>query len=224
VERSWLRAAGVAVSQAQPLRVLEQGLEELGIAPAPAVLQALLRLAAMVVEWGRRMNLTGHRSEEAVVRRLVLDAAALLTHAPPFRSLADLGSGAGFPGVPIAILRPAVQVTLVDSRERRHHFQRALLRELGLSNVRALRGRLESLAPIPHQAVVAQALAPAARALRWMLPWAEPGGWLLLPGAEHAPESIAIEGVSEERVVRYRVPLGGPERSLWVGRRLPEPR
>jgi 16S rRNA (guanine527-N7)-methyltransferase len=180
--------------------------------------EALLRLAEMVESWGRRINLSGHRTVEGVIRRLVLEAAALMLEAPEFDSLADLGSGAGFPGLPIAILRPPVRVTLVEARLRRHHFQRAATRELGLGNVRLVRGRAEKLAPQAHAAVVAQAMVHPTQAVAWMLPWAEPGGLLLLPGPESPPE-VGCGRFSVEAIRRYRVPCGGPARTLWIGRR-----
>jgi 16S rRNA (guanine527-N7)-methyltransferase len=148
-------------------QLLLEGAAELRLDLGAGRAEALLELAGLLVAWGGRINLTGHRDQEAVVRGLVLEAGALLVHAPEFSSLADLGSGAGFPGLPIAVLRPDVEVTLVESRLRRHHFQRAAIRELGLAKVRPLRGRAEVLAPTPHQAVVAQAMARPARALGW---------------------------------------------------------
>lgn len=200
---------------------LRGALAELGLEVVPEQVDALLALAKLLEEWGQRMNLSGHRSAAAVVRRLILDAAALLVAAPPFASLADLGSGAGFPGLPIAILRPGVRVTLVDARERRFHFQRAACRTLGLENVEPIRGRLEDLEAYPHEAVLAQALARPRRAVEWMRPWAAPGGWLLIPGSE---EGAALpggegggEGLASAERRRYRVP-GGPRRTLWVGR------
>ena len=207
------------MSQEQARAVLLQGLAELGLEVAMDRVEALLQLAQMVESWGRRINLSGHRTVEGVIRRLVLDAAALMLEAPEFGSLVDLGSGAGFPGLPIAILRAPVQVTLVEARLRRHHFQRAASRKLGLGNVRLLRGRAEKLAPQAHAAVVAQAMAQPTRALAWMMPWAEPGGLLLLPGSESAPE-VRGEGFSVEAIRHYRLPCGGPARTLWVGRRI----
>jgi len=198
-------------------RDLGEALAGLGLAASDDQQAALLELASLVEVWGQRMNLTGHKTADAVVRRLILDAAALLAAAPSFSSLADLGSGAGFPGLPIAILRPDVQVTLVDSRERRHHFQRAARRALGLENVQPLRGRLEDLEPAPHEAVLAQALAQPAQALAWMRPWARPGGWLLIPSTGDGPELPGREGLESAELRRYRVP-DGPERRLWVGR------
>ena len=199
--------------------VLERGLAELELEASPAQLAGLSALAQRVATWGERINLTGHRGELAVVRRLVLDAVALLRAAPDFESLADLGSGAGFPGLPIAILRPEIEITLVEARQRRHHFQRAICRELGLSNVEAIRGRAEELPAKQHGAVVAQAVGPADRVLAWMLPWAAPDGWLMIPGGEHPPALKTTRGVRNVELRSYQVPESGPERTLWLARR-----
>ncbi len=196
---------------------LAEGLAALRLGATADQVAALLELARLVVGWGQRMNLTGHRTAEEVVRRLILDAAALLAAAPRFASLADLGSGAGFPGLPIAILRPDVRVMLVDSRERRHHFQRAACRKLGLRNVEPLRGRLEELDASPHGAVLAQALAQPRQALEWMRPWAAPGGWLLIPSTVDGPELPGSDGLAAAHVRAYAVP-GGARRRLWLGR------
>jgi len=173
----------------------------------------------MLEKWSRRINLTAHRTLDAIVRRLLLEAAALVRHIPPVASLADIGSGAGFPGLPIAVLRPECAVTLVEAREKRHHFQRAVVRDLGLANANPKLGRAETLEPHPHAAVIAQALAPPSRALPWLLPWAEIGGLVLLPGSACPPEVPEDRRVSLEAIVHYRVPCGGPDRTLWIGRR-----
>ena len=200
---------------------IEGGLAQLQLEASADQLDRLCLLAERVAAWGERVNLTGHRGAPAVARRLVLDAAALFHAAPPCVSLADLGSGAGFPGLPIAILRPDVRVTLVEARQRRHHFQRAVSRELGLGNVRAVHGRAEAVAPEAHAAVVAQAVAPADQARDWMLPWAEPNGWLWIPGGEEAPVLAETPDVYGVEIRRYEVPEGGPQRTLWVARRSP---
>jgi 16S rRNA (guanine527-N7)-methyltransferase len=166
------------------------------------------------------MNLSGHRDVESIAVRLILDAAALCLHMPRVDRLADLGSGAGFPGLPIAVLRPDCALLLVEAREKRHHFQRTAVRELALLNVEPVHGRLERIAPRPQAGVIAQAVADPEQVLRWMLPWAEVGGFLALPGGERAPEIPSRPGLALERVVAYSVPCGGPKRSLWIGRRL----
>lgn len=202
--------------------LLAHALAELGeeATSDAAMLDRLALLAEKVASWTQRVDLSSHETPEAVVKRLVVDALALVACAPPFTSLADLGSGAGFPGLPIAIRHPGRRVTLVESRERRHHFQRSAVRELGIDNAKPLRGRAESLPTEPHHAVIAQAMADPATVLGWMLPWAAPGGFLLLPGGESAPALPEHPQVAETRVVSYQVPLGGPRRTLWVGRRI----
>jgi 16S rRNA (guanine527-N7)-methyltransferase len=217
--RSGPHAGGAASeSAAAELRsVLDLGIDELGLDASEAQRDALFELARLLERWSARINLTGHRGLDAIVRRLVLDAAALVAQLPEIESLADLGSGAGFPGLPAAILRPRCRVTLIETRERRHHFQLAACRALGLANARPIRGRAEAIPPIPHAAVVAQALARPAAALVLMVAWAAPGGLVILPGGAEPPQADHPR-VDLERIVRYRVPCGGPLRSLWIGR------
>jgi 16S rRNA (guanine527-N7)-methyltransferase len=199
---------------------LERGLDELGWVAERGQIAQLLRLTEMLESWGKRVNLTGHQGQAEIVSRLLLEAVGLLAAAPAFESLADLGSGAGFPGLPVAILLPGVQVTLVDARKRRHHFQKAAIRELGLQNVRPELGRAEELAAVEHHAVVAQAMAKPDQAVVWMLPWARRGGWLLVPGAEDPPQIEMNTEFRFETVKRYQLAGNGPARTLWIGQKV----
>jgi 16S rRNA (guanine527-N7)-methyltransferase len=168
------------------------------------------------------MNLTGHRSAESVVRRLILDAAALDAFSPrEIGSLVDVGSGAGFPGLPMALLHPERTVLLIESRVRRHHFQRMAIRTLGIDNVEARLGRAESLAPSPADAAVAQGVASPREAVALLLPWVRLGGWLIVPGGKRVPSGRVQAVVEGTQIVPYRVPLGGPHRTLWIGRKHP---
>ncbi len=204
--------------------VVEQGLESIGLDASPAIRERLVRFSELVASWAPRVQLTGIRGADAIASRLVLDAAALWAAARSVldgaRRLVDLGTGAGFPGIPIAILNAEtgeLSVTLVESREKRSHFLRAALRELHLARVEIRRGRAESLDPTSADAVVAQAVAPPADALALMRPWCRSGGRLLLPCAYPRPVFSPPDGVCFDRWIDYRVPLGGPRRSLWTG-------
>jgi 16S rRNA (guanine527-N7)-methyltransferase len=200
--------------------LLRAGLAELTLPATPEQIDALLQLAALLESWARRINLSSHRDVEAIVGRLILDAAALSRCLPPAVGLVDLGSGAGFPGLPIAVLRPECAVLLVEAREKRHHFQKAAVRALGLRNVEMLRGRAEDLAAQPRSLALGQAMAKPALALRWMKPWALVGGWLAIPGGESPPQIDPQSDVAAEAAVAYSVPCGGPRRTLWLGRRV----
>jgi 16S rRNA (guanine(527)-N(7))-methyltransferase RsmG len=187
--------------------------------------RALCRLALLLSAWSQRINLSGHREPDEIVRRLILDAAALDAAIPEdLESIADIGSGAGFPGLPMAILHPARRVTLIESRERRHHFQRLAIRELQLRNADARLGRAEALEAQPHAAAIAQATARPDAALRLLLPWVRPGGLLLIPGAARASVVAPDLLVEPLPLVHYDVPLGGPQRTLWMGRKAGDPR
>lgn len=199
--------------------VLEEGLRALGEESGPEAVERWARLAALLDGWSRRLNLTSHHGALAIAQRLLLEAVALHRALPPARSIADLGSGAGIPGLPLALCRPDCEVWLVEARERRHHFQRAAIRELGLANARALRGRAEHLETRPCEGVVSQAFAKAPRALAWMVPWSAPGGWVgIASGPELDPAALHHPALEAGRLIPYAAP-GGPRRAAWVALR-----
>jgi 16S rRNA (guanine527-N7)-methyltransferase len=200
---------------------LLRGLEELAQPTSPQQLRQLTQLVRLLAGWSARINLTGHRDPITMATRLVLDAAALcraLPELPEAETLVDLGSGAGFPGLPISILHPHLLVRLIDSRLKRNHFQRAARRALDLANVEPILGRSDQLEVQPAEIVVAQAMAQPARALELMLPWASPGGMLVLPATEDAaqPEIPVGARFLEER--RYQLPGLEIRRKLWIAR------
>lgn len=205
---------------------IERGLDRARAPSGPGIAERLAELARLLCRWGRQINLSGHRTPEAVAENLVLDAAALSRALPPFDSVADLGSGAGFPGLPIAILYPEVEVYLVEARLRRHHFQRAAVRELAIGNAHPLHGRIEQLEPRPCSIAIAQAVGPAASVLTAIRPWARVGGWLAIPASweSAAPSSDSGSGAPSGSTappftgleeVNYQVP-GGRRRKVWV--------
>ena len=199
---------------------IARGLDALGLVFPEDAPQKLAGLSELVHDWGQRINLSGHRSPVRIADRLVLDAAGIGSVLPHFASLADLGAGAGFPGLPLAILFPSAQVTLVESRQRRHYFQRAAIRELGLENANAIRGRIESAEPVPSDIALAQAVGPAAEVFAAIRPWAKAGGWLGIP-ATAGSQAPAGDAVLMEK--HYRLPdleAAGSDlpRLLWLVR------
>jgi 16S rRNA (guanine527-N7)-methyltransferase len=201
-------------------RLLESGLSELGTELRPGAVDALIDLAELLAAWSQRMNLTAHREPESIVSRLILDAAALERVLPEAGRIVDLGSGAGFPGLPLAVLRPDAEIVLVEAREKRHHFQRAAIRRAALENVLPVRGRAEEVTPLPSPLVVAQALAAPTNALELAIPWAAVGGWIALPGSPSSEDPTPHPGIVASGRLVYRVPGEGPERTVWLGRRL----
>lgn len=183
----------------------------------------LLQLCELLAVWNLQSNLAGHKSISEIVSGVCADAIALARVLPVAAGVADLGSGAGFPGIPLAILRPTATVVLVEARERRHHFQKAAQRQLGLANLLPVLGRAELLPAHPQPIATAQAMAEPAQVVQWLAPWTQPGGLLCVPLSVAAqPKDWALpDGVAPLEVRRYSVLPEGRERLLWIGRKRP---
>ena len=201
--------------------LIRQGLTELATEADSGQISRLTRLVMLLSEWAGRISLTGHRDPLEMAGRLVLDAAALSKTLPELdtaSNLADLGTGVGFPGLPIAILRPHLEVVLVESRLKRHHLQKEARRQLGLTRVIPVLGRSNEVDVRPADVVVAQAMTQPAKAFELMQPWARPGGLVALPASEDAKRPALPAGFEGLSLREYRVPTTGRARRLWVGR------
>ena len=118
---------------------LAAGLAKLGLALAPAQLEALAALAAELADWNTRVNLTAITAPDEVVDKHLLDSLAVLPLLKG-RSVADVGSGAGFPGLPLAIADPDRRFTLIESTGKKVKFIRHVVEQLALPNVDGLAG------------------------------------------------------------------------------------
>jgi len=210
------------VTEVAVFSLVERSLERLGIPADSGHASRLTELVSLLSHWAQRINLTGHRDPLEMTSRLVVDAVALSTALPELAelsSLADLGSGAGFPGLPIAILHPHLDVHLVDSRLKRNHFQREVRRKLALPKVHPILGRSDEIQPIECDVVIAQAMARPERAFELMVRWAKPGGMVVLPASAGTPKPRTPANVEclDER--SYVVPEVEIARTLWVARR-----
>ncbi len=199
--------------------LLEQGLTELALPYTQKQLEQLAELVGLLDHWASRINLTGHTGPLEMASRLILDAAALVACLPEIsesKTLADLGSGAGFPGLPIAILNSQVNVLLVDSRLKRHHFQREARRRLELENVATILGRSNEIEQVPCDIVIAQAMTQPRQALTMMAQWSHAGSILVLPASETASRPPCPDGFQDLLLREYRVPHTGTLRRLWI--------
>ena len=193
---------------------LSAGITRLGLELAPAQVDALGVLVAELAEWNTRMNLTAITDPAEVVDKHLLDSLAVL---PWLRghAVADVGSGAGFPGLPLAIADPERRYTLIESTGKKTKFMRHVIERLALPNVQVLQGRAEALRPSPaFDTVISRALGSlsdfvqvaghlAGRggrllAMKGKVPEAElkalPTGWKAL-----AVHPVAVPGLEAER-------------------------
>jgi len=179
-------------------RALERELGNLGLGGVDTNLEALGQHRAAILLWNQRVNLVSRRDEKKLIRYHFLDCAEGLTHLREGtdRRVLDLGSGAGFPGVVWKILRPDLDITLVDSIRKRALFLESVVEALGLEGVGIVRERGEELAEREdfagqYDVGVARTVAPLWRLVGVCMPFLRPGGRLLAFKGRAVEEELA---------------------------------
>ena len=142
----------------------------LGVALTEHDAARLRQLLEELAHWNRRFNLTGITDLESMVSHHVLDSLAVHRHLQG-ASIADVGTGAGFPGLPLALVNPERRFSLIDSNGKKVRFVSHAVRTLGLVNVEPLQARVEGLRPErPFDTVLARAFAPLPQLLEAVAP------------------------------------------------------
>jgi 16S rRNA (guanine527-N7)-methyltransferase len=204
---------------------LVDGARELGLALDDEQVQKLLRLLDLVTEWNAKFNLTAIREPLDMVRKHLLDSLTVQPFVEgPF--VTDVGTGAGFPGLPLAILNPQIRFTLVDSIQKKIRFVEHAAADLGLANVEAIAVRAEAYHPDQRATtVVSRALAALPTFVKQAGHLAARHGRLLaMKGRRPADEIAALPRGWTHRVEPLRVPGLTDERTLVILERSAEPR
>lgn len=205
-----------------PAALLDRGLRELKL--DPALRAPLLGYLAELEKWNAAYNLTSVRDPLDMVTRHLLDSLAVLPaiDALPIASILDVGSGAGLPGIPLALARPHWQVGLLDSNGKKARFLRHAVRTLGLVNAEVYESRAETLQDEPpFDAIISRAFSALGEFFTMTEPLLADGGhWLAMKGRVDDNEAAAIPSfVSAPRVVRLQVPGLREERHLVIAGR-----
>jgi 16S rRNA (guanine527-N7)-methyltransferase len=182
----------------------------------------LLAYLDLLARWNRAYNLTAVREPREMVPRHLLDSLAMEPFLDGIATLADLGTGPGLPGIPLAIARPGLRVTLVEANGKKARFLREAVRTLGLDNAEVAESRIEALdRPGAFDAITARALASLPQILGFGGHLLAPGGRLLAMKGARPDEEIAAlpRGWRLEMLRRLTVPgLDGERHLAVVGR------
>jgi 16S rRNA (guanine527-N7)-methyltransferase len=207
-------------------RRLHAGARALGVALDEHALDALQTYLEELVAWNRRLNLVGEHDATSIIDRHLVDslaAATVLARLGPDARIADLGSGAGLPGIPLAIaLRPR-EVALVEPRQKRASFLRAAVRKLPDLRLRVVDRRAEDLAssePGGFRAVVSRAALPEDELLAVAARLLSPGGLVVAYRGPEPPAHVASSGFAQPALRSYRLPNLDRAFSLLVRERL----
>jgi 16S rRNA (guanine527-N7)-methyltransferase len=171
---------------------IADGLAAMSIEMPAATRDRLEQHLQLIARWNRVHNLTAVRETEQMVVLHLLDSLSVLPHLESARTVLDVGSGPGLPGIPIAIARPDAHVTLLDSSHKKCAFLRQAKTELGLSNVEVVCDRVENWNPGPRfDAVVSRAFSDLADFVAQAQHLVAPGGRLIAMKGVYPFDEIA---------------------------------
>ncbi len=196
---------------------LTEAIAALGVALEPGQEVALLDYLALLAKWNRTYNLTAIHEPERMLTHHVLDSLAVLPHIGP-GPLLDVGSGGGLPGIPLAIARPDLQVTLLDASQKKCGFMQQAAIELKLDRIQVVHGRVEDFrveGGFPQ--IVSRAFSELREFVdltRHLL--AEGGEWLAMKGLYPHEEVALLKHARVKRDIKLHVPGLEADRHLIV--------
>lgn len=206
------------VEQAVEKEGLMRGAAAVGCPISEGAAARMLQFLDLLLQWNRKVNLTAIRSREEAVEAHLVDSLAAVPALEGAGSVVDLGSGGGFPGIPMAIARPDCQVTLVDAVGKKVGFLKAALAQLGLRNGRAVHARAEGrpeVEGIPRaEAVICRAFLSPGEWLELARSYAQPDGRILAMLGAETPMPATPSGLGQPQVRTYRLPSSGAERRI----------
>ncbi len=196
---------------------LQTLLIRLGIDAGAEAPRRLVRFVGLLQKWNRVYNLVGKSSSEEILSLHLADSLSIHSHLVGQR-IADVGTGAGFPGLVLAMVDPARHYTLIDSNNKKTRFLTQAVIELGLDNVAIYNGRCQDLGHCGEfDSVTARAFAPLPEAVARLRPLLAPGGRLLLMKARQARQELEqLRGDYDKKIVRLEVPGLRAERNLVI--------
>lgn len=200
-----------------PIAQLQKALGAMGLALDAAQQVRLLAFLDLLKKWNSTYNLTAIHEPERMLTHHLLDSLAVLPYVTADRLL-DVGAGAGLPGIPLAIARPDLSVTLIDASHKKCAFMQQAAIELKLANVNAVHGRVENLRPAtPFPQIISRAFSDLSDFVRLTRPLlAEGGEWLAMKGLAPHEEISLLKGARVKQDIELHVPGLEADRHLVI--------
>ncbi|MGQ9708789.1 MAG: 16S rRNA (guanine(527)-N(7))-methyltransferase RsmG [bacterium] len=189
----------------------------------------LCHYAELLGEWNKKVNLISRKDTERIFSYHIIDSIAVSNLIPEDARCGDIGTGAGLPGIPLAIVRQDLDMILIESVKKKCRFLEFALPELGLKNARVLCERAEALAPLQCDILLSRLTAPLSKTLKYCARHIKPGGSIILYKSPNAPEKIS-EGLLQKlavvlaRTIDIVLPLSGIPRRFLVFKQAPSVR
>lgn len=171
------------------------GAAEIGVDLTAEQVELFMEYLKLLQEWNQKFNLTAITDPEEIIAKHFLDSILLGSYVPEKAKLADIGTGAGFPGIPLKIIHSGLQVTLIDSLGKRVNFVREVVSRLNLTGVQTIHGRAEDLGRMPafregFEVVAARAVSSLSVLSEYCLPLVKLGGLFIAAKGPSVEEEI----------------------------------
>ncbi|MBR6149611.1 MAG: 16S rRNA (guanine(527)-N(7))-methyltransferase RsmG [Lachnospiraceae bacterium] len=174
-----------------------QGLKEYGFDPTDEQIEKFIRYYDLIIEWNEKINLTAITEYKDVMIKHFLDSVSIIkaVDMSSVNSLIDIGTGAGFPGIPIKIMFPDIKITLLDSLKKRLNVLDLIIDELNLKDIYTIHGRAEDIARDPkyrekYDLCVSRAVANLSTLSELCIPYVKPNGKFVSYKSEKADEEL----------------------------------
>lgn len=211
--------------------LLKEGAAEYGVQLDDRTVSAFMAYKGLLLEWNEKMNLTAIEEDRDVILKHFVDSLSVAPFLKDIHSMIDVGTGAGFPGIPLKIAVPSLEVVLLDSLEKRVGFLNTVLSGLRLQGISAVHSRAEDAGSSPKyrekfDAAVARAVAALPVLLEYCLPLVKPGGlFIAMKGSsaeevEASAKALEILGGKLEAVKEFALPNSNINRTLILVRKL----
>ena len=206
--------------------ILKSGADEVGVQLNRHMIEMFELYLVELKGWNQKINLTSLKDDKSIIIDHFIDSLSVVPYLPATGRLLDAGSGAGFPGVPIKIARPEIDITLLESKRKKINFLKQVILLLNLSHTTVLHGRIESFVPgenIPlFDIIIARAFTRLEPLLKLARPLLQDGGYVIvMKGKEghhelkkngHILKSLSMEVV---KVVDLQLPESHKKRSVF---------
>jgi 16S rRNA (guanine527-N7)-methyltransferase len=210
-------------------QILKAGGAALRLDIGDKAISLFLNYLEELTEWNKKINLTSVTGDRDIIIRHFLDSLILTPLLVNQKNLLDIGSGAGFPGIPLKIILPDLKVTLMDSINKKVVFMRHIIRTLGLKNIEAIQARAEDKETIRKfvacfDVVTSRAFAELGKFLESASPYAKKGGMLLaLKGPKGSEEVKALKQLNDIEYIEareVRLPFSDVTTTILVFRKI----
>lgn len=206
---------------------------QLNIELSDDMIENFLKYQKLLLEWNEKMNLTAITEEKDIMIKHFIDSLTIEKYIPQNAKVIDVGTGAGFPGIPLKIVRKDLQITLLDSLNKRVNFLNEVIHQCQLENIVALHGRAEDFGQDlkyreTYDIATARAVANIATLTELCTPFLKPGGLFLCMKADveeemkNAQNAVKELNMVEKQIERFQLPATGDQRTIILYQKIKE--